>query len=169
MYTEYYDLFLKAQKRGLYQMFVFDIVKSRSYEESGQIKEISRLLVSNVYQRLKELENKLNIKILHHINIDDIEEHFIDYAYEPFQSGDCFGFTILRDSIDKKEVYKIFEEEKNKLNVYWDFHKIDGYYETDDFLLGLKEYYRGYCRAQLEDLSKLKDKKTKRILKKNNI
>ena len=38
-----------------------------------------------------------------------------------------------------------------------DFHKANGYYETDNYEEADKLYFRGYCIQQLEKLSKKKN------------
>lgn len=149
-YFEYYDMFEKSQETGKYHMFIFDIVGSRNYKKDlPSIYKTSKVLFSNIYSNLKEIELERSIKILH---IIDKKEYILDT--EPFQFGDLFGFTILRDSILIDEVYDIYKKEKEKLNVYWDFHLKNGYYETDNYGLGNEKYFRGYCIQQLENLSK---------------
>lgn len=165
-YTEYKDLFHKAQNQGRYHMFVFDIKNSRSYwKNTGElafVEQISKELILKIYKRLEKLQNERNKIILHKnkvfINIDDLHPFGASHR-EPFQFGDMFGFTVIRDSIDKEEIYQIFEEEKTKRNIYWDFHMMDGYYETDNYGEGFDKYYRGYCMQQLEELSKTKKHK----------
>ncbi len=151
-YNEYQDMFQKAQEKGLYHMFIFDIVNSRSYgKDLDYIEKTSSKLILNVYNILQELEKKYNVKILHRINYN---ENSACIDKEPFQFGDLFGFTIIKNSVDTELIYKIFEREKTLLNIYWDFHTINGFYETDEYRLGKEKYYRGYCLQQLEELSK---------------
>lgn len=149
-YDEYKDMYDKAQTTGLYHMFIFDIIGSRNYgKELEYIERTSSSLLYNVYMVLKSIESEENIKVLH-----EIENPVITLDIEPFKFGDLYGFTVLRGSIDREKVYRIFEEEKNKFNIYWDFHKKDGFYETDYWVEGREKYYRGYCMQQLEYLSK---------------
>lgn len=76
---------------------------------------------------------------------------------EPFYlAGDLFGFTIQRGTLTPGQIDLIFEREKRKLNITHDFHKANGYYETDDYEKGNKLYFRGYCIQQLEEISKNK-------------
>lgn len=159
-YGEYKNLFDKAQANGNYHMFIFDIKNSKSYgKELEMIEEISRKLILNLYCKLEKLE-KENGKVILHRNKDFYNFFEKQGAIsngslcEPFQFGDMFGLTIVRNSIDKGEIYQIFEKEKEKLNIYWEFHMLDGYYETDDYGEGCRKYYRGYCMQQLEELSK---------------
>ncbi|NLC47967.1 MAG: hypothetical protein GX758_01225 [Tenericutes bacterium] len=157
-YDEYYDMYKKAQLTGKYHLFIFDIVNSRLYkQEIEYIEETSMLLFLDVYKRIKNLEEEKNITILH--NIKNKDEPF---ANEPFKFGDLYGFTIIRGSVSSSEIYNIVEEEKERYNIYWAFHQKDGFYETDNYSEGNKKYYRGYCIAQLETLSKEKNIKLMR-------
>jgi hypothetical protein len=161
-YYEYKDLFDKAQETGKYHMFIFDIVHSRTYGKRVMFIEfMSRLMIKRVYNKLQDLEKERHKQILHKSEdvipiYDGRAEMFI--FREPFQFGDLFGFTVLRDSISSDEVYGLVEDEIKKYNdkfkVDWEFHMLDGYYETDDYGEGGTQYYRGYCLPQLEELSK---------------
>ena len=72
-----------------------------------------------------------------------------------FFMGDLLVFTTIRDSIDSEEVYEIFQEVKKDLKLeHYKFHFANGYYETDDYAKGDKEYFRGYCMAYLENKAK---------------
>lgn len=159
-YYEYKDLFSIAQNKGKYHMFIFDIKNSKSYgKEIYNIEKTSRILIKNIYNRLEEIESREKKVILHrHPDFVDMESKTkLGYMCEPFNIlGDLYGFTTIRDSISNEEIYKIYSEEKEKLNIYWDFNIIDGYYETDSYANGNKKYFRGYCMEQLEELSKTK-------------
>src|SRR5690554_4434050 len=136
------------------------------------------LLIYNTYQRLKALEKEHKTKILYkskylkypklYIQKYNDEVYYymlakpdklsdIPYGtiwYEPFLiSGDAIGFTVIKGTITE-EVDKIFEEEKRKLNIPYEFHKANAYYETDDYRMGKELYYRGYCVQALEAMHK---------------
>ena len=64
---------------------------------------------------------------------------------EPFLFGDTFGFTIYRDSLDKDVILSIYEYFRVALNIDFELHINDGYYETNDYGEGNKKYFRGYC------------------------
>jgi hypothetical protein len=145
-WEEYNDLFYSAQDKGKYHLFIFDIKNSRNGYSPLEI----QMLRNAIFSRLKLLENELGIEILH----------------IPFEEGrgnrdgilgDVFSIVIYRDTISNDEIYKIFIEEKNKLNITHEFHYDDGYYETDDWTLGNELYYREYGISFLEDRSKKKE------------
>ena len=77
--------------------------------------------------------------------------------FEPFNiTGDCFGLTIIRGSIDSEIVYNIWKEEKDKIAIDCEFRVADMYYETDDYAMGGTKYFRGYCIQKAENDSKRK-------------
>jgi|LSQX01.2.fsa_nt_gb hypothetical protein len=161
-YSEYDDLFLKARQTGEYHIFLFDIKGSRKipFNKRNRIQIEAKRLILSVYKRLAILEKHLGRAILHKSDmlfgilcggITGIRGDM----YEPFNvTGDCFGFTIIRGSIDASVVYDIFLEEKEKFGIECDFNYADGYYETDDYAKGVSEYFRGYCIQKLEEVSK---------------
>ena len=179
-YKEYVDLFQKAQIEGQYHMFVYDIVNSRkdlTVEERGKIVK----LIFEVYKKIEKLEEKEHRSILHKSKKliqgklkvekgEDGEIYKFDYTglqnnnetrpdlLEPFYLvGDLYGFTILKGTLNQGQVDYIFEKEKEKLGIKRDFHKANGYYETDNYEEADKLYFRGYCIQQLEELSKKKN------------
>ena len=52
---------------------------------------------------------------------------------EPFKIGDMFGFTIYRDSLDKDTILSIYEYFKCSLDIDFEYHLADGYYETNNY------------------------------------
>ena len=149
---EYHDLFLKCQGTGKYQMFCFDRVNSR-YEDTKikqSIQDKMIELMNAIYLSLQEIEKLKNEKIL------VFEEGFVSfgseekakgfgYKYEPFIFGDAFGFTIYGNSLDKNIVLKLFEYHKKRLKIDFEFHIMDGYYETNDYNQRHTKYFRSYC------------------------
>ena len=184
-YEGYEDLFEKAQISGQYHLFIYDIVNSRkgiTQEERGRIVK----LIFQVYQRIEELEEREHRSILHRnkilsqgkLEIKNTENGDIyDFDYtglppkkimrrpdllEPFYlAGDLYEFTIERGTLTAEQIDQIFEQEKKKLNITQEFHKANGYYETDEYDKGDKLYFRGYCIQQLEKMSK-KEKEIER-------
>lgn len=165
-YKEYNDLYEKAKITGKYHMFIIDVVKSRRL---GKIKrrEVQHKLVNaftNIYNDLKELEEKLGRPILRIINLEKYyplnEEKIFNInpiLKDPFYFGDLAGITIIRDSLPPKIVYNIINRNLEKVNFDVSVYMNDGYYDTDDYDLGDKKYYRGYCILKLEEESKKKD------------
>lgn len=169
---EYNDLYLKCQDTGLYHMYVFDIIDSKkmspSTRKEAQIKMID--LMNKIYTKIEKIEKNTGKKIL------VFEEEFVTYKSgkdykgfgfkrEPFLFGDTFGFTTYRDSIDNNLIYSIYEYYKKELNITFDFHIADGYYETNNYSLGNEYYFRGYCMDLLSTLHKEDTIKELNILK----
>jgi hypothetical protein len=154
-YQEYDGLFKEAQGRGQYHLFVFDVENSRTLDPEFHIQ--ARELLLNVYKRLEDLERSTNRKILHKNKVFNREEKGIVRRdlLEPFNiAGDCYGFTIIRGSMETNDVFKIWQEEKCKLGIRFNFHFAEGDYETDSWLKGSELYFRGYCIGKLEEMSK---------------
>jgi len=176
-YSEYKDLFDKAQEKGSYHMFIYDVVNSKNTLAKKDRSDILKLLFT-VYSRLERIEEIEQRSILHkssqlirgklkkkiengieyyeydHLSGKDLETGKA-YNEEPFNMiGDLYGFTIERNSLTAEQVDAIFEEEKVKLNIQQEFHKANGFYETDKYEEGDKLYFRGYCMQQLEEMSK---------------
>jgi len=158
---EYNDLYLTCQNTGKYHMFIFDMIDSKNmsfnYRKEAQIKIIK--LMNNMYKTIEQIEKYINKKIL------VFEEDFVTYEskknpkgfglkQEPFMFGDTFGFTIYRDSLDKETINYIYEYYKKELEIDFDFHQADGYYETNNYNEGDKKYFRGYCIDLLSTLHK---------------
>ena len=83
---------------------------------------------------------------------------------EPFLvAGDLMGFTIKRGTLNSKQVDYIFEQKKKELGINYSFHKANGFYETDKWEEGAEKYFRGYCIQQLEENSKIEEKKQEEL------
>lgn len=158
---EYNDLYLLCQDTGRYHMFVFDIVDSKKMDSetryNAQIKMIK--LMKSIYAVIQEIQEKTGKQIL------VFEDQFVDYdskipscgfgmKVEPFLIGDIFGFTIYRDSLDKDIIMSIYEYFRISLDIDFDFHIADGYYETNDYGEGGTKYFRGYCMDLLSNFHK---------------
>ena len=158
---EYNDLYLKCQNTGIYHMFVFDMIGSKkmtfTYRKEAQEKMIELML--RIYKTIKNIEINENKKIL------VFEEDFVSYEsnlpykgfgfkQEPFIFGDTFGFTIYRNSLSKDKIYQIYHYYKENLDIEFDFHLADGFYETNDYTKGNTMYFRGYCMDLLSTFHK---------------
>lgn len=172
-YSEYEDLFIKCQNTAPYNMFLYDVVNSRNELDNKSRNKILELLF-NVYERIQKIEKEEKRKILHtskeliktklvqYVKNNELcnkiefeKKPFREDLQEPFAiNGDMFGFTILRGTMTEKEIDGIFEEEKESLKIIQQFHKANGFYETDKYEEGNKLYFRGYCMQQLEKDSK---------------
>ena len=86
------------------------------------------------------------------------------YKQEPFLLGDLIGLTVYRDTISSDEVINIFNNCKKILNVDFDFHMADGYYETNNWNEANNKYFRGYCIDLLSKLHKPDNEKIRKSL-----
>lgn len=158
---EYNDLFLLAQDSGKYHVFTFDIVGSKKMDtqtrRDAQIKSIK--LIKGIYSVLSNIQEKLNRKIL------VFEDGFVPFdsplpryefgmKQEPFILGDVFGFTIYRDSLDTDTVLSIYEYFKESLEIDFEYHLANGYYETNNYAEGGTKCFRGYCIDLLSNYHK---------------
>lgn len=143
---EYNDMWEQAQKNGKYLLFVLDIKNSR---QQGNYYPHIRQFLYRVYFKIYDLEKERNHTILHRnkrFNRGDRGD-----LHEPFFfMGDLFGFTVLRGSISEREVYDILKETKEELRLPYQFYCGCGYYETDCYEEGNKQYFRGYAIAYIE-------------------
>ena len=163
-YNEYFDLFILAQenKQSPYYMVSFDVVNSQllSEEENIQMHKNIEIIMKYVYIKLSESEKKMNCQIL----IKDkrffrpwesIHNGILDCNYmDPWCFGDCFQFTVLRDTINKDKIIMWVKECMEKLNMREEFHVADGYYETNNYEEGKNKFFRGYCIKTLETFHK---------------
>lgn len=151
---EYYDLFLKSQTSGKYHMFVFDIIDSKQMDKKTRQIATEKMieLMLKIYNSIKEIEIKTNKKILV-TGIDDIlpyedrnkTNRKFGMLFEPFLFADTFGFTIYKNSLPKEKIINIYQKHKNELNIQFNFHINDGYYETNKYEEGNTLFFRGYC------------------------
>lgn len=160
---EYTDMFIERQDKGKYHMFVFDIINSKKMtpntRRNAQIQ--MEQLMKQIYNEIKQIEINLQTKILV-INIDDIvpyeERQKVDkkigMLFEPWIFGDTFGFTIYRDSLPKEIILSIYEKYKQELNITFDFHIADGYYETNKWKERKAFFFRSYCLDILSNYHK---------------
>ena len=168
---EYYDLFEKAQKSGKYHMFIFDIKNSKQMDQTTRINAeiLMEKLMIKIYNKIKDIEFKTNNKILV-INTEDIvpyeNRHKVDkkfgMLFEPFLFADTFGFTIYSNSLSSKEIINIYNQYKHELDINFDFHISNGYYETNKYEEGNTLFFRGYCIDILSNYHKPYYKKLRR-------
>lgn len=158
---EYNDLYLKSQETGQYHIFIFDIIGSKNmtykYRNEAQIKMIK--LMTKIYETIEKIEKTTKRKILvfdkDFVTFkSNIPYKGFGFKQEPFLFGDTFGFTIYRDTLDKDTIYKIYNYYKKELEINFNFHLADGYYETNDYTEGNTKYFRGYCIDLLSVLHK---------------
>lgn len=170
--SEYNDLFLKCQDTGKYHVFTFDIAGSKKMSKAvrclAQYKLIKLILL--IYSEIREIEMNENKNILvfesDFTKLGEDRKNVFGYKQEPFLFGDLIGFTVYRDAITRDEVIKIYEKYKKMLNIDFEFHIADGYYETNNYEEGQEKYFRGYCIDLLSNLHKPYNKEVREALQK---
>lgn len=131
-----------------------------------------------VYSKLLESEKKLNkqvvvkedrwIRAWEEIPIPDpipmhentivpipaLVEYRMSFTKDPYIFGDCFQFTVLRDTVSKDQIVEWVYECKKMHNMKYEFHIADGYYETNNWNERNVKLYRGDCLKILEQFHK---------------
>lgn len=170
---EYVDLFLKTQTSGRFHMFTFDMVNSKKMDSCARWLAQQQMinLMLKIYNHIKGIEIETNSKILMmedgivlYGDYDNMKNEF-GLLMEPFVFGDTFGFTIYRDSLTYEEIINIYKYYKEGLNIKFEFHIKDGYYDTNDWCEGKDMFFRGYCIDILSNYHK-ENKPFKRVLTK---
>ena len=167
---EYNDLFLKCQQTGKYHVFTFDIVDSKKmsfktrYDAQFKIAELI-LMVYKIIEK-KQLEENKKILVFEEefTKLGEERKNVFGYKQEPFIYGDLIGFTVYRDAITSDEVINIFNKCKKILEIDFEFHISDGYYETNNWIEGTNKYFRGYCIDLLSNLHKPYNKQVRKAL-----
>jgi len=167
---EYNDLFLKCQPTGKYHVFTFDIVDSKKmsfktrYDAQFKIAELI-LMVYKIIEK-KQLEENKKILVFEEefTKLGEERKNGFGYKQEPFIYGDLIGFTVYRDAITSDEVINIFNKCKKILEIDFEFHIADCYYETNNWIEGTNKYFRGYCIDLLSNLHKPYNKQVRKAL-----
>jgi hypothetical protein len=138
-------LYERAQETGNYHLFTFDIVNSKNMPNRAEAQTKLIKLSKLIYLDLKILEKETGKKII----ADEWEEKYEAFSYgvrtyqqDPFILGDSLSFAIYRDSLTKEKVMDVFNIHKNNLDIDFDFHVKDGYYETNEWHEGLEKFCR---------------------------
>ena len=177
-YEEYLDLYLLAQDNpnAAYYVVSFDVINSKqlSLEKRTILQENIGIIIKSIYNKLLEKQKELNIQTVitdeRFIRPWDSRTYHWNGTYvDPFVFGDCFSFTVLRNTVTKDEIVKWVYDYKQELNMEEDFHIADGYYETNDFAEGNSLFYRGYCLQTLESLYKPQIQKELKKIKSKKI
>jgi len=168
-YEEYNDMFLKCQDIGKYHVFTFDIVGSKKMDD--RTREIARqkllkfitLFYNKLYRKGIEENKEILISKSNYAFLGGVYDGF-GMKVEPFILGDVVGLTVNRGTITKSEMMHIYNECKKEVNIDFEFHIADGYYETDDWVKGRHKYFRGYCIQLLSELHKPYNKHIRKML-----
>jgi hypothetical protein len=187
--------FLLAQKneQAPYYVVSFDVVNCKLLKET--VTDNIFVIMKYVYSKLLESEKILNKQVVikgekwirawetiiipdslpvHEntvgsIPIKKIAEYRASFNIDPWVCGDCFEFTVLRDTVSKEEIIKWVYECNEMLNFGYEFHIADAYYETNNYYEKYDKLYRVDCLSVLEQFHKPDfQKKYKRLLKKMN-
>lgn len=166
-YTEYYDLFKKAQqnKDAKYKCFVFDLVGSKTMDENkrydAQVKSIHTL--NALAKDLKMLEFQHNKKIVLNEppifisnNVASPKNKLLAFLSNPtIINGDCFVVYCYND-IDAKVVKELFLKECKNNNNEYAYNFAEGNFETLDIEERNKKYWVGYVAQQLSTIKQEK-------------
>lgn len=175
-------LFMQAQKneQAPYYVVSFDVVncKSLTDDENYVMHIYIDIIMKYVYKKLLESEKVLNKQVVvkeerwirgwKEIPIPNpipmlentivptpaLVEYRMSFTKDPYVFGDCFQFTVLRDTVSKDQIVEWVYECKKMLNMNHEFHIADGYYETNEYEEGNTKLYRGYCLQILEKYHK---------------
>ena len=163
---EYYDMFRERQDKGKYHMFVFDIVNSKKMDLQTRINATYQMekLMLNMYNTIKLIEERQK------------RDRNFGLLYEPFLFADSFGITIHKNSLSKEKFLNIYQNHKQELNIDFNFHIADGFYETNKWEEGADLLFRGYCidilstshKDYIKELIK-KNKTKKKVKNKKNV
>ena len=162
-YTEYKDLFLKAQqnKNAEYKAVVFDLVGSKkmSKEEryDAQVKSIKTFnyMLRDLWavERIvgqKILLNEKPVKIVNNIAKPN-NEQFAYLSNPTILCGDCFVFYFKNDLIEAEDVKKLFMESAEKVKNTYAYNFAEGNFETLDINEQGKKYWIGHVAQQLSN------------------
>lgn len=169
---EYNDLFLKCQNTAPYHVFTFDIkgskkmnYKTRSIAQIKLLKFIT-LMYNTIYRKSLEENKKILVFESDYVHLGEARLNEFGFKLEPFILGDLVGFTVYRDTITNDEVMKIHNECKREVDIDFEFHIADGYYETDNWIEACDKYFRGHCIDLLSNLHKPYNAMVRKKLKK---
>lgn len=155
-YTEYTDLFIKAQKKKCpFRAFAFDIINSRNQKQYIEESENHHNFVLSIYDVLKQEEKRTGKKIL----LDD--ESNLKYhlsinsnVLNPMILGDMVTYFVYEDSISSQRMIELFCENMKLYNISYPFHFSTGVYETNTYSEGGEKLFKGYMPSFLENLGK---------------
>lgn len=164
-FEEYDDLYLLAQNNSnaKYHMFSYDICGSREMKDLKTAEVLMRKLAYNMIKDILLIEKSLNRKILvqekgYVTIINNFQTVYSLKGFarkeQPLFLGDAFAITIYNGSLSEEQVNNIFENNKQKLNINYNFHKANCLYETDSYEEGNTKYFRSYAFQKLTTMHK---------------
>lgn len=179
-YEEYKDLYLAAQTKGKYKMFLLDVKNSKIHSSRDKMEFYNGIskFVDKTTSDLLNLEMEKGHKILHrHLETSDLKKEQnlkdkvvlaksqrteikenslfrLDQLNPLHWMGDLIHFIVEKDSISDEDFTKILQNNKDAIIPNYDFHFINGYYETDVWSDSSDKFSRVYCIPVLEQLSK---------------
>ena len=162
-YTEYKDLFEKAQKNpnAKYKCVIFDLVGSKQMSASeryeAQVKSIDTF--NDLLKQLKNLQFFVEEKLLVNEgpvclvkNIADPKDNLKPFLSNPaILRGDCFVFYLQNNTVEMDDIKKMFKYSAEKFNNTFAYHICSGQFETLDVNERNEKYWIGYVSEQLEN------------------
>ena len=151
---EYLDLCEYSQMNinSKYHLFCFDIIGSKCMSKNERCKAslVMEKLMLRIYSELKNIEIIEGRNILLKEDVVPYEERYkvnrkFGMLFEPFLFADTFGFTVYKGAISIDEVLEIYNRCKSELNVSFEFHTNDLFYETNHYEEGGSLFFRGYA------------------------
>lgn len=120
-------LFEKAQENGKYLVFAF------------RLDNQEELKLEVIRGRLYCMDLLRNIAI----KISKTNEALHDSEF--LSDEGIYVVTVNAKLMNATTIYKIFADEKKKLDISKNFKKVHAYYETDSYMEIDNKYYRGDC------------------------
>jgi hypothetical protein len=134
------------------------------YSINEWVDEFKKINIENIEIETNRKILMMEDGIVLYGDYDNMKNEF-GLLMEPFVFGDTFGFTIYRDSLTYEEIINIYKYYKEELNIKFEFHIKDGYYDTNDWCRGNKLFFRGHCIDILSNYHKDKNPLKKMLTK----
>lgn len=160
-YSEYYDLFHKAQKTDCkYHAYLIDVKNSKtnlSGENEHEYTKFHKFVnyITNVLLKINEIKNE---KIF---LVDEQNKTFFgngdvlnNNLLNPMILGDAACFFLKDKKITDEMFIEILCDAMKKFDINFSFHYMSGKYQTNDYAEGGDKLYKGYMLPLLEKLSK---------------
>lgn len=163
-YTEYLDLFKKAQKNenAEYKAVVFDLADSKKMSDQerydAQLKSIKTF--NNMLRDLWAIEKIIGTKLL--LNEKPVKQvnniakpnnpQFAYLSNPTILNGDSFVFYFKNDIIELDDIKNLFLQNAERTKNTYCYHIAEGKFETLDINEQGKKYWIGHVAQQLSNL-----------------
>ena len=138
-YTEYFDLYEKAQKKGHGMLLCLVDVKNSRTDNNYP------LLRMKYIEAINKIAEKMNC-------IDISKRTNLAIGKNIFVLGDAVGFVVETER--KKDVDKDIIRLLKELDINLTFHYDSSFFDTFDYVKGNEKYYFGYAIQQTESNAK---------------